>query len=516
MCRAGLRWGVANEDERRDESIDAIITHYTTLAPLMTQTHHPDPERIPASLTENDHWVCWETIMRDDKPTKRPIVPTTGDSASTTDPDTWSSFQDALEGLETYDVDGIGFVFHESDPFVGIDLDNCRDPETDTVESWASSIITLLGSYTERSPSGTGFHILLEGEVPGDRNRKGDVEIYDSARYFTVTGDWVETSLASIGHRPKSLREIYQEHVGDPVPDAAQTQFDATTQTDSTETVSSSPAHEIDLDDEALIDRARSAANGDDFAALWHGSTASYESHSEADMALACHLAFWTAGDGSWMDSLFRQSGLMRVKWDEPHYADGTTYGQKTIERALSTVNAYYDPEQSTTESLPTVDELFDAVEAANESASEHDQATEQEPHDNTGLADVEIKSMRQPSTGETTNTGETVPTSDAEQQSARPSTDGTADPESPERRAEASDPASMIADQQAIIKDLIERVAAQQQTLDELQATLETIDARLKQHLQDMEHPDSEQATRANSAAAADSIDDDDADSLP
>jgi putative DNA primase/helicase len=474
----------------------------------MTQTHHPDPEPIPASLTEYDHWVCWETIIRDDKPTKRPIDPTTGDAASATDPDTWSTFQDALEGLDTYDVDGIGFVFHESDPFVGIDLDNCRDPETDTVESWASSVITLLGSYTERSPSGTGFHILLEGEVPGDRNRKGDVEIYDSARYFTVTGDWVETSLASIGRRAKSLREIYQKHVGDPAPDPAHTQFDATAQTDSEETISSSPAHEIDLDDEELLERARSAENGDDFAALWRGSTAGYDSHSEADMALACHLAFWTAGDGSWMDSLFRQSGLMRMKWDEPHYADRTTYGQKTIERALSKVTAYYEPEQSTTKDLPTVDELFDAVEAA----SDRDQATEQESHDNAGLPDGETKSIGQSSTGETTNTGETVPTSHAERPSAGPSTDGTVAPESPERQAEPSDLASMIADQQATIKDLIEQVSIQQQTLDELQTTLETIDARLKQHLQGMEHPDSEQATRANSAAADDSTDDDDA----
>jgi putative DNA primase/helicase len=420
----------------------------------MTQRHHPDPDPIPASLTEYDHWVCWETIMRDDKPTKRPIDPTTGDAASATDPDTWSSFQDALEGLKRYDVDGIGFVFHESDPFVGIDLDNCRDPETDTVESWASSIITLLGSYTERSPSGTGFHILLEGEVPGDRNRKGDVEIYDSARYFTVTGDWVETSLASIGHRPKSLREIYQEHIGDPVPDAAQTQFDATAQTDSKETVSSSPAHEIDLDDEALIDRARSAANGDDFAALWRGSTASYESHSEADMALACHLAFWTAGDGSWIDSLFRQSSLMRVKWDEPHYADGTTYGQKTIERALTTVTTYYDPDQSTTEPLPTVDELFDAVEA--DKASRKDRDTEQ-------------------------LTATTVPQKNESRPADTPRTEATAT-DSPDSPTESGDLATRIAEQQATIDELVQQLAAHQQTINELHAAIETIQARLDQ----------------------------------
>jgi predicted RNase H-like nuclease (RuvC/YqgF family) len=42
----------------------------------------------------------------------------------------------------------------------------------------------------------------------------------------------------------------------------------------------------------------------------------------------------------------------MREKWDEVHYADGSTYGEKTIERAVAGVSEYYDPEaaeQSTT-----------------------------------------------------------------------------------------------------------------------------------------------------------------------
>jgi putative DNA primase/helicase len=445
----------------------------------MTQTHPLDPEPIPDALKDYDHWICWETTIRDGKPTKRPIDPTTGASASATDPDSWSTFQDALEGIETYDVDGIGFVFHESDPFVGVDLDNCRDPDTERVESWASSIIILLGSYTERSPSGTGFHIILEGEVPGDRNRKGNVEIYDSARYFTVTGDWVETSLASIGQRPKSLREIYQEHVGDLAHDEVQPKFDASEQTDSEKNVSSSPAHEIDLEDEELLDRARSAANGDAFDALWQGSTAGYDSHSEADMALVCHLAFWTAGDSSWMDSLFRQSDLMRVKWDDRHYADGTTYGQKTIERALSKVNSYYEPEQSTTESLPTVDELFDAVEAANE----RDQATEQEPSVGAGLADVEATSPSQPTTDQLTDVAES-------------SANATAPPSAVAAQAsiEASDLAPLIADQQADIEDQNERLAEQQQMIDVLQATIETLQARLDQHTQMLEQMSDEE----------------------
>jgi primase-polymerase (primpol)-like protein len=62
-------------------------------------------------------------------------------------------------------------------------------------------------------------------------------------------------------------------------------------------------------------------------------------------MALCCLLAFWTGGDRTQMDHLFRQSGLLREKWDEVHYADGSTYGEKTIERAIATTSEFYDPD---------------------------------------------------------------------------------------------------------------------------------------------------------------------------
>jgi primase-polymerase (primpol)-like protein len=65
-------------------------------------------------------------------------------------------------------------------------------------------------------------------------------------------------------------------------------------------------------------------------------------------MALCCLLAFWTRGDAEWMDSLFRDSGLLRPKWDEVHYADGSTYGAKTIQRAIGRTSEFYEPEANT------------------------------------------------------------------------------------------------------------------------------------------------------------------------
>jgi primase-polymerase (primpol)-like protein len=95
-----------------------------------------------------------------------------------------------------------------------------------------------------------------------------------------------------------------------------------------------------------LLKKAQRASNGPKFERLWGGNTGGYESNSEADMALCCLLAFWSGGDQRQMDRLFRQSGLLREKWDEVHFADGSTYGEKTIERAISNTLEFYDPDR--------------------------------------------------------------------------------------------------------------------------------------------------------------------------
>jgi putative DNA primase/helicase len=102
---------------------------------------------------------------------------------------------------------------------------------------------------------------------------------------------------------------------------------------------------ELTLGDQEIIDRARAARNGAKFATLFYGSweAAGYPSQSEADAALCSLLAFWARDEGQ-IDRIFRQSALMREKWDEQHHADGRTYGQATIERALSTVAETYRP----------------------------------------------------------------------------------------------------------------------------------------------------------------------------
>ncbi len=156
-----------------------------------TTVHTPVVANIPEQLTERPQWVCWRLEARDGKKTKVPYTPGTLRRASSTDLMTWRTFSEALGAYERSEppYDGIGFVFSSADPFAGIDLDDCRDPETGAVEAWAQKLIdSVQEGYVEASPSGTGVHIIVEGTVRGGGMRKGKIEMYGRDRFFTMTG----------------------------------------------------------------------------------------------------------------------------------------------------------------------------------------------------------------------------------------------------------------------------------------------------------------------------------------
>jgi primase-polymerase (primpol)-like protein len=310
----------------------------------MTDQFTHDESVLPTALIEYDQWICWRKQERDGKPTKVPITPRSGEFASSTDEQTWTTFDDALEYAETGDADGIGFVFTADDPFVGIDLDDCRDRGTGNVDEVAQDIIDRLDSYTERSPSGTGYHVIIQGELPGERNRRGSIELYDTARFFTVTGDHVEETPTHVARRQDALVAIHREYVHDTDSDV-KSESGHRGAGDEQSATNSPVEVDVDLKDEELLEKATNASNGRKFERLWNGNTVGYESQSEADMALCYLLAFWTGGDHTQMDQLFRQSGLLREKWDEVHYANGSTYGEKTIERAVANTSEFYDPD---------------------------------------------------------------------------------------------------------------------------------------------------------------------------
>ncbi len=158
---------------------------------ISTAIKPPLIENIPEQLTERPQWVCWRVVEREGKkPTKVPYTPGTERRASSTDLMTWRTFREALDAYEAGEppYDGIGFCFCSADPFVAVDLDDCRDLETGNVAPWAQKIIySFSEAYVEISPSGTGIHIIACGVLKEGVKTK-NVEVYGQDRFFTISG----------------------------------------------------------------------------------------------------------------------------------------------------------------------------------------------------------------------------------------------------------------------------------------------------------------------------------------
>lgn len=139
---------------------------------------------IPEELKALQQWVCTKGDS------KIPRVAFVDTPASSTNPDTWDTFYRARDSVECNRHDYVGFVFNDNG-IVGIDIDDGYG-EDGFMSELAADIIGACESYTEKSKSGRGFHILLKGDIPfkGKNNLKG-VEIYKTARYFIMTGDTI-------------------------------------------------------------------------------------------------------------------------------------------------------------------------------------------------------------------------------------------------------------------------------------------------------------------------------------
>ena len=140
-------------------------------------------DNIPEELKQLNQWVCASSDN------KVPMKSFALEAASSTNPTTWSDFKTATEAVNNKYYDYVGFVFADNG-YVGIDIDDGFDSEFGLISPLAADIISKCKSYTEKSRSGRGFHILLKGSLPfkGKNNLQG-VEIYRSARYFILTGD---------------------------------------------------------------------------------------------------------------------------------------------------------------------------------------------------------------------------------------------------------------------------------------------------------------------------------------
>lgn len=326
-------------------------------------------QTLPIDLLELTNWVGfrtqWGTKQGKRKLLKFPLAGALANDSKdgkTKAEETWRPFSQACE-LVGNDRDLVlGFALPRDRSLTGIDLDHCLNADG-SVKAWATPYVARFHSrtYIERTPSGEGLRIWVRATKPGeeciaDMPDGGQVEVYDHARMFTVTGDALPGSPQQIAPMQDELDELYA-HL-----------FQAVKREES-------PAYEgepaaLSLDDEQLLMHMRNQADQSKtsrFRALFdYGDISGYGSASQADQALANDLAYACGPNGeNRADLLFQRSGLMREKWNERHAGDGRTYGEITIATAYEGKTQFLTLSRPRTSKPAAENQLEKKVEAS-------------------------------------------------------------------------------------------------------------------------------------------------------
>ena len=288
-------------------------------------------EKLPNEIKQLKRWVLWKVRrLENGKTTKVPINAMNGYGAKSNDESTWTTFEDAIKKVEFYNCNGVGFMLGNG--YFGIDIDHAID-DTDLINEFVDG----LKSYTEKSQSGEGIHIICKGVLPVGNRRKGNVEMYDSARFFAMTGDVLNSY--SIEERTEEIKDLWEKYLNPKPKENSYVYHKEDTLPPKTNFV---PSGRVLTNDE-VIQKAMESKNGSLFNCLYYGQWEGiYQSQSEADMAFCSLLAFWCRKDANQIDEIFRSSRLYRPKWDIKR--GQKTYGEMTVANAIDKCRDVYEP----------------------------------------------------------------------------------------------------------------------------------------------------------------------------
>lgn len=296
-------------------------------------------DNIPEELKKLKQWCVYSIVQpkkQGQHKGKIPINPITGKGASSTDSSTWTDFKTAVNKSKNYD--GLGFFFNNN--YIGVDIDDIPEEikkfsqaptDPNNLINWLNGLTNH--SYLEVSQSGKGIHAIVKGKYKLDKNRRDNFEIYNNGRFFALTGNILneQKNIKTISKR--KFEELYYSTVG---------KNNQTTPVEARNSIPSSNNLSID----ETIKKMFASSSGVKIKHLMDGIF-DYKSQSEADIALCNYLAFWTNKDPEKMDAIFRQSKLMRDKWDKKDGA--TTYGQRTINKAIADTIETFNSSRDTT-----------------------------------------------------------------------------------------------------------------------------------------------------------------------
>jgi predicted P-loop ATPase len=182
---------------------------------LSVTVEHDELRRLPEAMKALPQWLVWrsEEYEGDKKPRKVPYYVTgakrRGGQGDAEDRARLCSFERAMEALKSDRWTGLGFAFLPGDGLIGIDIDGAIDPETGEIKQHLADIIARCASYTERSPSGRGVHIIVAGECKTFKDNRIGVEVFCGSQFFTCTGDrWDGTPESVEPISPETLEGL--------------------------------------------------------------------------------------------------------------------------------------------------------------------------------------------------------------------------------------------------------------------------------------------------------------------
>ena len=267
---------------------------------------------IPDEMKERANWVVVKTWWNADKGkyNKRPVNCNSdkGEYAESDNPETWTTFDNALKYLREKGGTTIAYALDGKDKIACLDFDECYDENRLPNETLKEALSKCGATYTEHSLSGEGFHILgkTDGMDLRTFSKDGSLEFYQKGHFISLTGNGtVYTKLESFD--TPEMKELLSRKCE---------------KREEWKGVCKGLNGLSTMSDKDVVEKASNAKNGDKFKRLYAGEDLQ-NNHSNSDMSLMNLLAYWCNGDKEQMLRIFATSGLFRPN-KSPDYYEGT------------------------------------------------------------------------------------------------------------------------------------------------------------------------------------------------
>ena len=267
---------------------------------------------VPDEMKARPNWVVVKTWWNAEKGkyNKRPVNCNSdkGEYAESDNPETWTTFDNALKYLKEKGGTTIAYALDGKDNVSCIDLDRCYD-ENGQPSALAKEVLSKCGkTYVEKSVSGNGLHIF--GKTSGmdirTFSKDGDLEFYQKEHFIAMTGDGSGYSRLESFDTPE-MKELLSRKCE---------------KREEWKGVCKGVNGLSTMTDRDVVEKASNAKNGDKFKRLYAGEDLQ-NNHSNSDMSLMNLLAYWCNGDKEQMLRIFATSGLFRPN-KSPDYYEGT------------------------------------------------------------------------------------------------------------------------------------------------------------------------------------------------